>query len=50
MTRGDARDFLQLAYKLKIQPRVSTFSLEEANQALLSVKEETEDGSAVIVL
>ena len=50
MTRQDARDFLSIAAKLKIQPRVSTFSLEQANEALLSVKGETEHGSAVIVI
>jgi propanol-preferring alcohol dehydrogenase len=49
MTRADARDFLILARDLKIQPRVSVFPLREANKALLAVKEETENGSAVIV-
>jgi propanol-preferring alcohol dehydrogenase len=49
MTRADATDFLKIAQELKIQPRVSVFSLDEANQALLAVKNETEDGSAVIV-
>jgi propanol-preferring alcohol dehydrogenase len=49
MTRQDARDFLKLACELKIQPQVSRFSLEDANQAILAVKEETENGSAVIV-
>jgi propanol-preferring alcohol dehydrogenase len=49
MTRQDARDFLKIASDLKIRPRVRTFSLEEANKALLAVKEETEQGSAVIV-
>jgi propanol-preferring alcohol dehydrogenase len=50
MTRKDAHDFLELAHSLKIQPRVTTFALEEANKALLAVKDETESGSAVIVL
>ena len=50
MTREDARDFLKLAVDLKIRPRVSTFKLEDANRALLAVKDETENGSAVIVL
>jgi propanol-preferring alcohol dehydrogenase len=49
MTRVDARDFLALARKLNIQPRVSVFSLDQANQALDAVKNETENGSAVIV-
>jgi propanol-preferring alcohol dehydrogenase len=50
MTRDDARDFLKIAHELKIQPRVSTFSLDDANKALVAVKDETENGSAVIVM
>jgi propanol-preferring alcohol dehydrogenase len=49
MTRQDARDFLRIAHDLNIRPRVRVFSLEDANQALLAVKEETGRGSAVIV-
>jgi propanol-preferring alcohol dehydrogenase len=49
MTRQDARDFLAVAQQLKIHPQVATFSLDDANKALLAVKEETERGSAVIV-
>ena len=47
MTRQDARDFLALAAQLNIRPRVSLFSLDDANDALLAVKNETEEGSAV---
>jgi len=50
MTREDAHDFLKLAHDLKIQPQVTAFGLEDANKALLAVKDETEHGSAVIVL
>ena len=49
MTRQDARDFLQIAHDLNIRPQVTVFPLEDANQALLAVKQETADGSAVIV-
>jgi propanol-preferring alcohol dehydrogenase len=49
MTRADATDFLKIAQELRIQPKVTTFSLTEANKALLAVKDETENGSAVIV-
>jgi alcohol dehydrogenase, propanol-preferring len=49
MTRQDARDFLAIAQELKIHPQVVAFPLEDANKALLAVKEETERGSAVIV-
>ena len=50
MTRQDATDFLDIAGKLKIRPRITTFSLADANKALLAVKDETENGSAVIIL
>ena len=49
MTREDAREFLGLAHTLKIEPRVTIFPLSHAKDALLAVKHETEDGSAVIV-
>jgi alcohol dehydrogenase, propanol-preferring len=49
MTRQDARDFIRIATDLKIQPQISGFPLEDANQALLAVKNETGIGSTVIV-
>src|ERR1700691_5171251 len=49
MTRQDARDFLALARDLNIRPQAVVFPLQDANKALLAVKNETEDGSAVIV-
>jgi len=49
MTRQDARDFLAVAAQLNIRPRVTLFPLDEANQALLAVKNESEEGSVVIV-
>lgn len=49
MTRQDARDFLQLAQELKITPKVTTFPLREANQALLAVKHEDDQGSVVLL-
>jgi alcohol dehydrogenase, propanol-preferring len=49
MTRQDARDFLALATELKIRPQAVVFPLQDANQALLAVKNETQEGSAVIV-
>lgn len=50
MTREDARDFLKLAYELKIQPRVSRFSLADVNRALEAVKDESANGSVVLVM
>ncbi len=49
MTRQDARDFLDLAAQIGIRPKVTTFPLEQANQALLAVKHDAIDGAAVIV-
>ena len=49
MTRQDARDFLKIAAELNIRPQVTVFPLRDANRALMAVKEETAEGSAVIV-
>jgi alcohol dehydrogenase, propanol-preferring len=50
MTRQDARDFLALARDLNFRPAVTAFPLDQANRAIEAVKDETADGSAVIVL
>ena len=49
MTREDAKDFLRLAAEIQLRPKVTTFSLDQANEALLAVKSDRIDGSAVIV-
>lgn len=49
MTRADARDFLALAAQIGLRPKVTTFSLDQANEALLAVKHDAVDGAAVIV-
>jgi propanol-preferring alcohol dehydrogenase len=49
MTRADARDFLQLAADIKLKPKVTSFPLEKANEALLAVKMDAIDGAAVIL-
>jgi propanol-preferring alcohol dehydrogenase len=48
MTRQDARDFLEIAARIAIRPRVTVFPLSAANDALQAVKHETADGSVVI--
>jgi len=48
MTRADARDFLQIAAEINLRPRVTVFPLEQANEALLAVKNDAIDGAAVI--
>jgi alcohol dehydrogenase, propanol-preferring len=49
MTRGDARDFLELAGKIGLKPKVTVFKLDQANEALEAVKKDAIDGAAVIV-
>jgi alcohol dehydrogenase, propanol-preferring len=49
MTRSDARDFLKIAADIHLQPKVTVFSLEHANEALAAVKGDAVDGAAVIV-
>ena len=49
MTRADARDFLKLAAEIQLRPRVTTFGLEQANEALAAVKSDAIDGAAVII-
>ena len=49
MTRQDARDFLQIAADIALRPKITTFPLEEVNEALASVKRDAIDGAAVMV-
>jgi propanol-preferring alcohol dehydrogenase len=49
MTRADARDFLALAAQINLQPKATVFSLDQANEALIAVKNDSIDGAAVIV-
>jgi propanol-preferring alcohol dehydrogenase len=49
MTRADARDFLELAAKIKLEPKATVFALDRANHALEALKNDAIDGSAVIV-
>ena len=49
MTRSDARDFLEIAANIRLQPKVTVFSLEQANDALAAVKADAVDGAAVII-
>lgn len=49
MTRADARDFLATAAEINLQPKVTAFSLAQANDALIALKNDSIDGAAVIV-
>ena len=48
MTRADARDFLEIAAEINLRPKITVFPLDQANAALLAVKNDTIDGAAVI--
>jgi propanol-preferring alcohol dehydrogenase len=49
MTRADAHDFLKIAAEIGLRPRVTRFRLDQANEALLALKNDAIDGAAVIV-
>ena len=49
MTRDDARDFLKLAAEINLHPKVTAFLLDQANEALLAVKQDAIDGAAAIL-
>lgn len=50
VTRQDAREFLPLAAEIPIRPQVQEFALEQANEALLLVKQGKTQGAAVLRL
>ncbi len=50
MTRADARDFLEIANAIRLQPRITTFPLDRVNEALLAVKQDSIDGAAVVTV
>jgi propanol-preferring alcohol dehydrogenase len=49
-TRQDARDFLQLAAEIPVRTEVETFRLEDANQALASLKQSRIRGAGVLTI
>jgi alcohol dehydrogenase, propanol-preferring len=49
VTRADARDFLQLASEIRLKPRATKFTLDQANEALAAIKGDSIDGAAVII-
>ena len=49
MTRADARAFLEIASEIKLKPNVTVFSLDQANEALAAIKNDSISGAAVIV-
>ncbi len=48
VTRSDVEEFLQLAAEIPIRPEVQEFSLEEANTALIELKQRKTRGAKVL--
>jgi propanol-preferring alcohol dehydrogenase len=48
VTRSDVSEFLKLAAEIPIRPEVQAFKLEEANQALVELKERKTRGAKVL--
>jgi alcohol dehydrogenase, propanol-preferring len=49
MTRADAKDFLKIAAEIGLRPKATAFPLDQANEALLAIKNDSIDGAAVLV-
>jgi propanol-preferring alcohol dehydrogenase len=49
LTREDAREFLDLAARVPVRTRVTTFALDEAERALDAVRNGSLEGSAVLI-
>ena len=49
MTRRDAADFLQVAAEIRLQPQTGTYTLDQANDALIAQKEDRLDRTAVLL-
>jgi propanol-preferring alcohol dehydrogenase len=49
MTREDARDFLAVAAEIQLKPEAHPYRLDQANEALLAVKQDAIDGAAVLI-
>jgi propanol-preferring alcohol dehydrogenase len=50
VTRQDVSDFLSLAAKIPIQPEIQTYTLDQANIALLEMKKRKIRGAKVLVM
>jgi len=50
VARKDVSEFLELAARMKLEPEVETFSLAEANQALMELRESQIRGAKVLDL
>lgn len=49
LTRRDAREFLELAGRIGVTPRTTTYALHEANRALDDLRQGRVVGAAVLI-
>ena len=49
-TRVDGREFLAQAAAAQVKPRITTYPLEDANRALLEMKQSRIDGTGVLLI
>ncbi len=49
-TRADGEELLREAARIPLRPRVTEFGLEQANEALLALREDRIDGTAVLAV
>ena len=50
VTSKDVADFLELAARASIRPKIQAYPLEEANSALLELKEQKIKGAKVLII
>jgi len=50
MTCADAREFLEIAGQIQLQPKTTVFRLEAANEALTAIRSDSLNGAAVIAI
>jgi len=49
LTRRDGSEFMEVAARLQLRPKVETYSLERANEALENLRRGALNGAAVLV-
>ena len=50
LTRQDGKDFMSLASELHIHPKITTYAMEDANQALDDLRHGRINGTAVLTM
>ena len=50
ITAGDIREFLDIAAAIPIRPEIQTYPLEDANQAIMELRDNTVKGAKVLLM